>query len=179
MRIRLSNQLERDRVKSVVWSVVVHSAWTAVAAVASVLVARLFRLPEAYWAPITTLVVTQSSLGAVLTVSWQFLVGTALGAVVATVVAGLLGPSPFVFGACIFILGPACAIARSDRTAYRFGGVTLAVVLLIPRANPVWQTAVHRFAEVCIGIAVALILAMAWPERDSTSQGTMSSRIRS
>jgi uncharacterized membrane protein YccC len=79
----------------------------------------------------------------------------------------------------MFILGPACAIGRSDRTAYRFGGVTVAVVLLIPRANPVWQIAVHRFAEVCIGIAVALILAVVWPERDSTSQGTMSSRIRS
>jgi len=63
----------------------------AVAAVASVLVARLFRPPEAYWALITTLVVTQSSLGAALIVSWQFLVGTALGAVVATMVASLLG----------------------------------------------------------------------------------------
>jgi uncharacterized membrane protein YccC len=169
----LSNRLERDRVKPVIWPVVVHSARTAVAAVASVLVARLFRPPETYWALITTLVVTQSSLGAALIVSWQFLVGTALGAVVSTVVAGLLGPSPFVFGACIFILGPACAIARSDRTAYRFAGVTVAVVLLIPRANPVWQIAVHRFAEVCIGIAVALILAVVWPERESKPLGTM------
>ena len=47
-----------------------HSARTAVAAVASVLVARLFRLPEAYWAPIATIVITQSSLGAALKVSW-------------------------------------------------------------------------------------------------------------
>ena len=158
---------ERDRVKPVVWPVVVHSARMAVAAVASVLVARLFRPPEAYWALITALVVSQSSLGATLIVSWQLLVGTALGAVVATMAARLLGPSLFVFGASIFILGPACAIARSDRTAYRFAGVTVAVVLLIPRANPVWQIAVHRFAEVCIGIAVALILAAVWPERDS------------
>jgi len=138
----------------------------AVAAVASVLVARLFRPPEAYWALITALVVSQSSLGATLIVSWQLLVGTALGAVVATMAARLLGPSLFVFGASIFILGPACAIARSE-IAYRFAGVTVAVVLLIPRANPVWQIAVHRFAEVCIGIAVALILAAVWPERDS------------
>jgi uncharacterized membrane protein YgaE (UPF0421/DUF939 family) len=173
VRIRLRDRLERDRIKPVTWPVVVDSARTAVAAVASVLVARLFRLPEAYWALITTLVVTQSSLGAALIVSWQFLVGTALGAIVATMVASLLGPSLFVFGASIFILGPACAIARSDRSAYRFAGVTLAVVLLIPRANPVWQIAVHRFAAVCIGIAVALILAVAWPEPESTPLGTM------
>jgi hypothetical protein len=44
--------------------------------------------------------------------------------------------------------------------------VTLAVVLLIPRANPTWQIAVHRFAEVSVGIAVALILAVVWPERE-------------
>ncbi len=169
----MPDRLERDRVNPVEWPVVVHSARTAVAAVASVLVARLFRLPEAYWALITTLVVTQSSLGPALIVSWQFLVGTALGAVIAAMVASLLGPSLFVFGASIFILGPACAIARSDRSAYRFAGVTLAVVLLIPRANPVWQIAVHRFAEVCIGIAVALILAVVWPERESTPLGTI------
>ncbi len=157
--MRLRDRFERDRVKRMVWPVVLHSARTAVAAVASVLVARLFRLPEAYWALITTLVVTQSSLGAALIVSWQLLVGTAL---------------LFVFGASIFILGPACAIARSDRSAYRFAGVTLAVVLLIPRASPVWQIAVHRFAEVCLGIAVALILAVVWPERESTPLGRRS-----
>ena len=164
----MRDRLERDRVESVVRPVVVHSARTAVAALASVLVARLFRLPEAYWAPITTLVITQSSLGAALTVSWQRLVGTALGAVVGAMVASLFGPSLLVFGASIFVLGLLCAITRSDRSAYRFAGVTLAVVLLIPRTNPAWPIAVHRFAEVSIGIAVALILAVVWPEGEST-----------
>ena len=164
----MRDRLERDNVESVVRPVVIHSARTALAAVASVLVARLFRLPEAYWAPITTLVITQSSLGAALTVSWQRLVGTALGAVVGAMVASLFGPRLLVFGASIFVLGLLCAITRSDRSAYRFAGVTLAVVLLIPRANPAWQIAVHRFAEVSIGIAVALILAVMWPEREST-----------
>jgi uncharacterized membrane protein YccC len=58
------------------WVILVHSARTAVAAVVSVLVARLFRLPEVYWAPITTIVITQSSLGAALKVSWKRFVGT-------------------------------------------------------------------------------------------------------
>ena len=52
------------------WAALIHSGRTAIVAIASLLAARLFRLPEAYWAPITTLVVTQSSLGAALTVSW-------------------------------------------------------------------------------------------------------------
>jgi len=150
------------------WPVLVHSARTAIAAVASVLAARLFLLPETYWAAITTLVITQSSLGAALTVSWQRFVGTALGAAVGAIVASQFGPHVLVFGACVFILGLLCALARSDQSAYRFGGVTLAIVLLVPRTGPAWQTAFHRFAEVSIGIGVALILTVVWPEREVT-----------
>src|SRR5262249_62073457 len=113
--------------------VVAHSARTAVAAVTSLLVARLFRLPEAYWAPITTLVITQSSLGATLSVSWQRFVGTALGAVVGAIVASQFGPNVPTFGAAVFILGLLSTAIRSDRSAYRFGGVTLVVVQLVPR----------------------------------------------
>jgi len=151
------------------WPVVVHSVRTAVAAVVSLLVARVFRLQEAYWAPITTLVITQSSLGAALAVSWQRLVGTVLGAAVGAVVASHFAPHVLVFGACIFILGLLSAAARSDRSAYRFGGVTLAIVLLVPRAGPAWRIAIHRFAEVSIGIGVALLLARVWPEEDVAS----------
>lgn len=151
------------------WSVLVHSVRTAAAAVVSVLAARLFRLPEAYWAPITTLVIAQSSLGAALKVSWERFVGTALGAVVGATVASHFGPHVLVFGGCVFLLGLLCAAVRSDRSAYRFGGVTLAIVLLIPRVAPAWQVALHRFAEVSIGIGVALIFALVWPEEDATA----------
>ncbi|MGB9456672.1 MAG: FUSC family protein [Bryobacteraceae bacterium] len=156
-----------DRVERAALPVVVHSTRTALAAVVSVLVARLFRLPEAYWAPITTLVITQSSLGAALAVSRQRFLGTALGAAVGAIVASHFGRNALVFGVAVFILGLLCAVARSERSAYRFGGVTLAIVLLIPRAAPPWQIALHRCAEVFIGIAVALMLAVAWPERGS------------
>jgi len=144
--------------------IVVHSARTAVAAVVSVAAARLLRLPEAYWAPVTTLVITQSSLGAALAVSRQRFAGTALGAAVSALVATYFGPRVLVFGACVFLLGLLCAFVHLDHSAYRFGGVTLAIVLLIPRAAPAWQIAFHRFAEVSIGIAVALFLATLWPE---------------
>lgn len=162
--------LARIHVGGKFWSVLVHSTRTAVAAVVSVLVARLFRLPEAYWAPVTTLVITQSSLGAALTVSRQRFAGTALGAAVAALVATYFEPRLLVFGACVFFMGFICVLARLDRSAYRFGGVTLAIVLLIPRAAPAWMIAFHRFAEVSIGIAVALLLAILWPEQaDSAS----------
>jgi uncharacterized membrane protein YccC len=152
-------------------SVLIHSARTAVAAVASLLAARLFKLPESYWAPITTLVITQSSLGAALGVSWQRFVGTALGATLGALIASYFGHQVLVFGAAVFLLGLLTAALRSDRSAYRFAGVTLVVVLLVPRPGPPGLVALHRFAEVCIGIAVALILAVLWPEKEDSFQG--------
>jgi uncharacterized membrane protein YgaE (UPF0421/DUF939 family) len=150
------------------WTVLLHSARTAVVTVASLLVALLFRLPATYWAPITTLVITQSSLGTALAVSWQRFVGTALGAVVGAIAASYFGSRLVVFGLGVFFLGLLCALVRSDRSAYRFGGVTLAIVLLLPRAGSAWRIAFHRFAEVSIGIAVALIFAIFWPEIEDT-----------
>src|ERR1017187_327955 len=98
-----------DRVEWSWRAVIVHSARTAVAAVASVLVARLFRLPETYWAPITTLVITQSSLGAAFAVSSQRFIGTVLGALLGAAVGEYFGPHALVFGICVFILGLVCA----------------------------------------------------------------------
>ena len=161
-----------DRVRWNVRPVVVHSGRTAVAAVASLLAARLFRLPQAYWAPITTLVITQSSLGAALSVSWQRFVGTALGALLGALVASYFGPHALVFGACVFMLGLLSAVVRSDRSAFRFGGITLAIVLLVPRTGPAWEMAFHRFAEVSVGIAVALLFAVIWPEKELSPPGT-------
>lgn len=139
------------------------------AAVASLLVAQLFRLPEAYWATITTLAVTQSSLDEARTDSWQRFGGTALGALIGAIGASLHASKVLAFGASVLVLGLVCVVARLDRSGYRFGAITLAIVLLVPRAGPAWQTASHRFVEVSIGLSVALILAAAWPERGGAS----------
>jgi uncharacterized membrane protein YccC len=148
------------------WPLVANSARTAAAAVVSLIVARLFRLPEAYWAPITTLVITQSSLGAALSVSCERFMGTVLGAAVGAIVASSFGPNMLIFGVGVFILGLLSAAANSNRNAFRFAGVTLAIVQLVPRVGSPWRIALHRFAEVCIGLVVALILSVVWPEHE-------------
>src|SRR5438309_11141458 len=73
--------MRSDRVEWAGWAVLVHSARTAVVAVASLLAARLFQLPDAYWAPITTMMITQSYQGAAINVTLQRILGTVFGAV--------------------------------------------------------------------------------------------------
>jgi uncharacterized membrane protein YccC len=153
--------------------VAVHSVRTALAAIVSLVVARLFGLPEAYWAPVTTLVITQSSLRETLSLSWHRFIGTALGALVGVIVAIQIGPNLLAFGAGVLVLGLLCALVGSDRTAYRFGAVTLAIVLLVPRTNSAWHMAFHRFAGVSLGIGVALVLTVLWPESEDFPQGGM------
>ena len=157
---------EAPSVRRTAWPIVVHSLRTAIACVVSLLVARLFRLPEAYWAPITTVVITQSSLGAALAVSRDRFLGTMQGAAVGAAMATYVGPHAVAFGIGLFVLGLIRIVTHSDLTGYRFGGVALAIVLLVPRTGPAWQIAFHRFVEVSIGIGVALMFSVLWPEKE-------------
>jgi len=146
-----------------------HSIRTTIAAIASLYIARLVGLPEAYWATITTLVVMQSTLGAALTPSWQRFVGTALGAMAGGLAATYFGASTIVFTIGIFVLGLVCAVLRLDRSAYRFAGTALAIVVLASRERAAWVAALHRFVEVSIGIVVGLLIMVVWPEREATA----------
>jgi len=161
-----------NQTKAAWQAVLLHSARTAVAAVASLLAAQCCRLPESYWAPITTLVITQSSLRTTLVVSGERFMGTVLGATVGIIIASRFGDTWLVFGVTVFVLGLLTAILHSDRSAYRFAGVTLAIVLLVPRTGAPWLIALHRFAGVCIGIAVALALTVLSPEPEETASLT-------
>ena len=142
-----------------------HAAKTAIAAIVATAVSRLCRLPEAYWAAVTTMVVMQSTLGASLSVSLLRLIGTALGAVAGALLASFFGPNVYVFGAGILLLGIITAAAHLDRSAFRFAGITLAIVMLVVRVNSPWIVAAHRFAEISIGIVIGLVTVLVWPER--------------
>ena len=151
----------------------VHSTRTAIAATASLLVARALGLPEAYWAAITTLIIMQSTLGAALAVSEQRLAGTALGAALAALLATYFGSNMIVFGLGVFATGLICAALRLGE-AYRMASVTLAIVMLIGRTKSGWIVAAHRFVEVSVGIAVGLALTAVWPHDDAATSAASS-----
>jgi uncharacterized membrane protein YccC len=142
----------------------VHALRTAIAAVASLLIARLCKLPESYWAAITTMIVMQSTLGAALNISKQRLAGTALGAGMGALFATYPGTHIAVYGMGILLCGVICALVHVERNAFRYAGITLTVVLLISHAEPAWVVAVHRFIEISVGIVVGLLVTAAWPE---------------
>jgi uncharacterized membrane protein YccC len=141
-----------------------HALRTAGAATASVIIARFVGTPEAYWPAIATLVVMQSTLGATLTLSIERIVATAVGASVGAVEANFFGANLIAFAAAIVLLGFLSKPFRLEKTAYRYASITLAIIVLIPRANPAWIVALHRFIEVSVGILVALAMVAIWPE---------------
>jgi uncharacterized membrane protein YccC len=137
------------------------SARTAVAAVLALVLARSLSLPEFYWAPISTIVILLSTVDP-LTLAWQRFVGTALGAYLGALIAWYFHPTWIVYGAGIFVCGVLSSILRLG-SAYRFAGIALTIVLVITHDRPPWVVATHRFLEVSLGIAVALMITVIWP----------------
>jgi uncharacterized membrane protein YgaE (UPF0421/DUF939 family) len=142
---------------------ILDAARTTVAAVLSMLLARTLKLPEFYWAPISAIVIIQSTIDP-RTLAWQRFAGTALGAVLGALIATFFPSSALVYAVAIFLCGLLCALLRF-RGAYRFAAITLSIILLIAHTRPAWIVALHRFVEVSVGIAVALILSEVWPSR--------------
>ncbi|HSS99256.1 MAG TPA: FUSC family protein [Terriglobales bacterium] len=137
-----------------------NAARTAVATLASLMLARLLKLNEFYWAPISTIVILLSTIDP-LSGSWQRFVGTALGAALGALIATFFRVGWAIYGAGIFICGILCAILRI-KESYRIAAITLSIVLLITHGSAPWMVALHRFIEVSIGIAVALLVTTVW-----------------
>lgn len=116
----------------------VNSVRTAVVALVSLLLARALKLPESYWASISSIVILLSPIQP-LTLAWQRFAGTALGAFLGGLIASYLGSHWF------------------------FAAITLTIVLLANHGRPPWIVAAHRFVEVSLGIAVALLVTLVWP----------------
>ena len=142
------------------WPAVISSARTAIAATASFLIARLFGLPEAYWAPISTIVVMQSTLGAAEISGDHFFIGTIMR----------LNARAFSVS-CASLVG-ICSGDISPRHSLR--SVQAPGFLPLrghyprhhhahsPHRRPV-DCSLHRFIEVSIGIVIGLAVTVIWP----------------
>lgn len=143
---------------------VIHSLRTTAAAGISLYLARLLSLSEYYWAPISAIIVMQSTFGASWDTSKQRIIGTVLGVLFAGLTAERIDSQLLQFGLGILVLGLICGLLRLTVSAYRFAGVTYAIIILMNHSEIAWRIGMHRFIEVALGIVVALLVNVTDPD---------------
>ena len=149
-----------------------HAFRTALAATISILLGRLVGLPEAYWAAIATVVVMQSPLGDTVPLAIERIVASALGASIGAIESTYFGPNLFVFALAMLLLGLISFVLRLEKVGYSYACITLLIIVMIPRAETPWIAAAHRFAEVSLGILVALAVVGVWREEQRLFENT-------
>ena len=150
-----------------------HALRTAVAATLSIILGRLVGLPEAYWAAIATVVVMQSPLGDTVPLAIERIVASALGASIGAIESTYFGPNLFVFALAMLLLGLISFVLRLEKVGYSYACITLVIIGMIPRAETPWIAAAHRFAEVSLGILVALAVVGVWREERRLFENTI------
>jgi CheY-like chemotaxis protein len=113
---------------------------------------------------IPVVVLTSSKEVTAMSISAQYFAGTAVGAALGGWAGTYFPGNVFVFGGCVLVIGIFLTPFRVERSAYRYATITLATVMLVP-SHSGWVTALHRFFEVSVGIAVGLTISAIRPER--------------
>jgi uncharacterized membrane protein YccC len=139
-----------------------HAFRTTVAATISILLGRLVGLPESYWAAIATVVVMQSPVGDTVPLAIERIVASALGASIGAIELTYFGANLFVFALAMLLLGLISFVVRLEKVGYSYACITLVIIVLILRGETPWIAAAHRFAEVSLGILVALGVVAIW-----------------
>jgi uncharacterized membrane protein YccC len=131
---------------------------TVAASLAYALAAAL-SLPQGFWAVLTTIIVTQNSVGSSLKAAGERLVGSICGALVGAATAILLpSHTPLVLGLALASAVAPLALLTAFYPALRIAPVTAIIVLLssgAPTAGPIGY-ALDRILEIMLGTLVGL-----------------------
>ena len=131
----------------------------ALTAVICLIFAQWLRLPQGYWAVMSSIIVMQSNVHETISVSWSYLAGTAIGAIIGGIFLDLFGVHVWAFGIAVIIVVLICKYFNLKQS-YRLAGVTVAMIMLINHIESPWLTALQRFLEVSLGIVVALLISV-------------------
>jgi len=116
-------------------------------------------LPEAYWAPIASLVVLFPDREATKKAAMQQLIGTTIGSLIGWAGATLWHHHVLVYGLAVFMAVATCCLLGLEPVS-RLCAVAITVITIIPRAEPAYWAAFHRFIEVSYGVTCALAYMM-------------------
>jgi len=142
-----------------------HAIKTGIAGAVCLCLTKVFPFREGYWAVISAVIVMQSSIGAAIGAAWSRMAGTAIGAFIGMLFMMFWGINIPSLGLALTMTVLVCAFLRL-LNSYRLAGVTVAIVMLVGRADEPWIVALHRFLEVSLGVVVALLVSVfIWPSR--------------
>lgn len=125
---------------------------------------RAFDLPRGYWVPLTVLFVLRPDFGSTFTRGLQRYIGTALGAVLATLIAAAFNPGPYALAALATVL----AVAIFAFLYVNYGLFTLSmtawIIFLVAFGGiPESATAIDRLLDTTIGASLTLVVYALWP----------------
>ncbi|MDF3982661.1 FUSC family protein [Luteibacter sp. PPL554] len=113
---------------------------------------------EAFWAAISAIAVTQPHYGDTRGAGRDRVLGTGLGAVAGVLGLWIGGTGDFLAFAAALFLVTLASWAAGVGAAARVGGITTAIVMLVPSTGPLWDVAAFRLGEVVIGTVSALMV---------------------
>ena len=146
-----------------------HIARIAIAATIAWLIAtNLSQSTLGIFAPITTLLVVQTSPWSTLGISAQRILGTGVGVLGASIWVNLLGLSWWTFG-----LGLVISLVIARLLPFSFGGqiqIPIAVIFVLSIGPNSMEQDLWRVLDVGIGGAVGIIAVLVWPSKPPVGQ---------
>jgi uncharacterized membrane protein YccC len=134
------------------------------AALLSLLLSQLLHLPMPLWTILTSLILTQVSIGRSLKATIDYLVGTLFGAVYGGAVVTLVphGNEIALVGVLILVVAPLALLGAINPrfTTSAFTGVMVLMVPDMTHTSPI-ESAFFRMIEVAVGGAVAVVVSLA------------------
>ena len=145
-------------------------------------IATALGLPQGFWAVLTTIIVTQNSIGSSLKAAMERLTGSLCGALVGAIAAILLpSHTPLLVGLVLLLAVAPLALLTAFSPGFRIAPVTAIIVLLSTGATTLGPLgyALDRLLEIAlgtvIGVGVSLLVAPARAHaqvREAASQAT-------
>ena len=118
----------------------------------------LLRPEEAFWAAISAVAVTQPHYGDTRGAGRDRVLGTTFGGIAGLLGLWVGGTGDLVsFALALALVTVACWTANAGAAA-KIGGITSAIVLLVPATGPRWEVAASRLGEVICGTVCALVV---------------------
>ena len=162
-RIRQTQQALATRVKSLpARDRLLKGGAMALQAVASASMAYgigvLLQTPQAFWAAITAIAVTQLNFSDTRSSSRDQCVGAFTGGVLGLI--GIyLGKDVFAAYAIVVAIAIIGCWLLNAGSAARLGAITATILMLVPQAGPAWEFALIRLGEVALGTVCAIIIS--------------------